>query len=210
MRSGRRRGVSALFLFPFLLPLGAAAWAQDGKPQGGSLAIADFEGGKLETLSGLALAAITDEQLGGTSEARLTLTHPGAQGSRGALRISFLMTDGFPRPFAQVSALLGKEGLATDMSAYRGLRFQARSKGGTFFAGVGQFSGQAVSYRAPFEIKPEWTLVEIPFDTLKRYYPPASTPSAFVPKDLVTIDFSAGSQLRGQFDLEIDQLELYK
>jgi hypothetical protein len=205
--SGYKRGISSLFLLLLGCFAGAAAsWAQNS-----NLLIADFEGGKLETMSSLALAAITDEQLGGTSEARLTLTQPGAQASRGALRISFRMAEGFAYPFAGVWALLGTEGLATDLSAYRGLRFYARSgsEGGAFLAGVGQFTGQSANYMAPFEAKPEWTLVELPFDKLQRTFPPGKAP-AFVPQNVVSVGFSAASRLRGQFDLEIDQLELYK
>jgi len=76
-----------MFLFLLFLTAGAAARAQNG-----NLMVADFEGGKVETVQGLALVPFTDEQLGGTSEARLTLSHPGADGSRGALQISFRIT----------------------------------------------------------------------------------------------------------------------
>lgn len=216
MDSGYRRGVSSLFLLLFSLFAVAAAGAQNsdpqkGKPQNDSLLVADLEGGKLETISGLALAAITDEQFGGLSEARLSLIHPGAQNSRGALRISFKMADGgLGFAFAGAWALLGTEGVATDLSAYQGLRFYARSgsEGGAFQAGVGTFSGIAVNYMAPFDVKPEWTLVELPFAKLQRTYPPGK--SVFVPKAVVTLGFSPASRLRGQFDLEVDQLELYK
>jgi complex I intermediate-associated protein 30 (CIA30) len=207
MKTAHRRGISALFLL--LFSVGAGARAQSGSPQNGNLAIADFEGGKLETLPGLALAAIADEQLGGTSEARLTLVHPGAQGSKGALRISFRLGEGFAYPFAGVWASLGAEGLPIDLSAYRGLRFYARSEGGSFQAGVRQSSDQPASYMAPFATKPEWTLVELPFDKLVQS-PPTGKPSAFVPKDVNSVGFSVSSRQKGQFDLEIDQVEIYK
>src|SRR5215218_2029641 len=202
MYSGYRRGVSSLFLLLFSLSAGAAAGAQNsgpqkGTPQNDSLLVADFEGGKLETMSGLALAAITDEQFGGLSEARLSLIHPGAQNSRGALRISFKMADALGFAFAGAWALLG-ESVATDLSAYQGLRFYARSgsEGGAFLAGVGTFSGLAVNYMAPFDVKPEWTLVELPFAKLQRTYPPGK--SVFVPKAVVTLGFSPASRLRGE------------
>ena len=203
--SDRGRGASSVVLLLAWLFAGTAAPAQDG-----NLVVADFEGGKVETLLGLALIVIADEQLGGLSEARLALSHPGAQASRGAMRISFRVADGFAYPFSSVWAILGAEGLATDLSAYRGLRFYARSQGGTFQAGVGQFSGgQPKRYMASFEAKPEWTLVEVPFDKL-QLSPPTGAASAFVPKDLTSIGFSAPSRLRGEVDLEIDQLEVYK
>ena len=200
---GRKALSLVLLLFSFFA--GAASWAQDG-----NLVVADFEGGKVETVSGLALAVIADEQLGGLSEARLTLSRPGAKAAGSALRISFRVADGFAYPFSGVWAMLGAEGLATDLSAYRGLRFYARGQGGAYLAGVGQFaSGQLMRYMAPFEAKPEWTLIELPFDKLKPS-PPTGKASAFVPKDVTSIGFSAPAQLRGEIDLEIDELEVYK
>ncbi len=188
----------------FLLVAGAGARAQSG-----NLMVADFEGGKVETVQGLALVPFTDEQLGGTSEARLTLSHPGADGSRGALQISFRITGDFPMPFGGVLAMLGPEGLATDLTSHKGVRFYARSKEKVFFASVGQFRGQAIRYMAPFETKPEWTLVELPFDKFQRV-PPAGSPSPLVPKDVVAIGFGGAPQMRGQFDLDIDRLEIYR
>jgi hypothetical protein len=208
MRLGHRREVSALCLLLFSLA-GAAAPAgnpQSSNPQNGNLVIADFEGGKLETVQGLALAAIADEQLGGTSEARLTLVHPGAQGSHGALRISFRLGEGFAYSFAGVWAFLGTEGMPADLSAYRGLRFYARSEGGSFQAGVRQ---AASNYMAPFPAKPEWTLVELPFDKLVQS-PPTNNPSTLETKRIASVGFSASARPPAQFDLEIDQLELYK
>src|SRR4051794_5567100 len=143
-------GVASLSMLLAVLATGPAR-AQDAKP-GGSLLIADFDGGKVETVNavgGFALAPITDEQMGGTSEARMTPSKPGAQGSRGAAQMSFRVTDDFPRPFAGAWALLGPP---TDLTAYKGLRFYARSKGEgkTFLAGIGQFTGgQSANYMAP-------------------------------------------------------------
>ena len=200
------RGVSGLLLLLAALVAGAApARAQDG-----ALRVADFEGGKAENVSGLAVAPLADEQLGGLSEVRLAVSHPGAKSTKSALRISFHMADGFQYPFAGAWVFLGAEGLAADLSAYRGLRFYARSEGGAFAAGAGQFSGgQATRSMAVFEAKPEWTLVEVPFDKLQRV-PPAGASSPFVPKDVTSIGFSVSSRLRGDFALEIDELELYK
>jgi hypothetical protein len=62
---------------------------------------------------------------------------------------------------------------------------------------------------APFTTTPEWTLVELPFDKLQRS-PPGGQAPAFVPKNVVSVGFSATAKPPGQLDLEIDQLELYK
>jgi hypothetical protein len=204
-------GSSILWL---VLAAGPAAGAQGvepaaGKPESRGRTIADFDDGKLETVSGLSLVALADEQLGGHSEARLSLLQPGAQASRGAVRISFRLADGFARPFAAVWAMVGPEGLATDLSEYRGLRFYARGEGGSFQAGVGQFSGRLRLFMAPFEAKREWTLVEVPFDRLELSSSAKEKPP-FVPRDVTTVGISVAPGLRGQFEVELDQLELYK
>jgi hypothetical protein len=178
------------------------------------MVVADFDGGKVETVKGLALVVLADEQLGGTSTANLAVFKPGATGSKGALRISFNITAAFPAPFDGVWALLGTDGMPTDLSAYRGVRFQARSKNGTFLAGVGQYAGRTAFYLAPFDVTPEWASVEIPFDKFKLMpppgAPPAANPAPLVPNGVVSLTFNISSQLRGQFDLEIDQVELYR
>ncbi|MGH9348044.1 MAG: CIA30 family protein [Vicinamibacterales bacterium] len=177
--------------------------------QNADLLVADFDNGKIETVQGLAMVVMADEQFGGTSDARLTLIHPGAERSRSALRIFFRITGDFANPFSGVWALLGSEGLPTDMSAYRGVRFHARSKEGTFLAGVGQFSGQSAFYLAPFETRPEWTVVELPFDQFRRAMP-RNDGSVLAPTNAVSIAFNVSSQLRGQFDLDIDRVQLYR
>lgn len=180
------------------------------RAQSPNLTLADFEGGKIESVAGLALPVIADEQLGGNSGADLSLVHPGAQGSRNALHISFRMADGFSKPFSSVWIPLGDQGLATDLSAYKGVRFHARGQGGSFVAGIGRFAaGASTRYMVPFELKPEWTLVDLPFDKFAKATP-AGKPTPFAPTDVISIGFSVAPELRGQFDLEIDQMEVYK
>jgi hypothetical protein len=191
----------------------AASAGQGAEASGASLTIADFEAGKSETTRGLAMIVLADEQLGGTSTARLTTVKPGAGGSRGALRIAYQITGDFKVPFDGVWALMGSDGMPTDLTAYKGLRFQARSKGGTFVAGVGQFAGRTALYTTPFEVTPEWTRIELPFDRFRRTNPMGPTAPdapALVAKDVVSVNFSVASTSRGQFDLEIDQVEIYR
>jgi hypothetical protein len=188
---------------------GSAAPAQNG-----NLVVSDFDGERIEIRSGLSLWVFADEQFGGTSEARPTLVHPGASASRGALRISFRLTEDFANPFAGVWAMIGPEGLATDLSAYRGVRFYARSKNeGAFTAGVVRFPGQVKRYMAPLETRPEWTLIELPFDKF-REVTPAGAPTAGTPPlvahDVTSIGFSVAPKLRGQFELDIDHIEFYR
>src|SRR5262249_2030787 len=116
-RAGPRRAV-ALEVALVLLAAGGSPRAQSD-----TLLIGACDSGKGETKSGLWLWPFCDEQYGGTSQARISLIHPGAGGSPGALRISIRITGDFPTPFAGAWAMVGPEGLVTDLSAYRGVRF---------------------------------------------------------------------------------------
>ena len=182
--------------------------------QNGNRLIADFDGEKLETSSGLSPWYYADDQLGGTSEVRGRLIHPGAESSRGALRLSFNMTNDFPSPFAAAWAMVGPEGLATDLSAYRGVRFYARSKDGTAFTcGVVHFTGMVMRYARPFEVRSEWTLVELPFDTFRPIGPtggPLPNAPAIDPKYITSVGFAVASDRRGQFELDVDRIEAYR
>jgi hypothetical protein len=182
--------------------------------QNGALVIADFDGETAETKQGLSLWLYSDEQFGGTSEVRAVLIHPGAGGSRGALRISFHVTDDSPAPFAGAWAMVGPEGLATDLSAYRGMRFYARGKDrAAFTAWVVRFSGQLKRYMQPFEIRPDWARVELPFDKFRQAAPPVTPPADATLldlRDVTSVGVSVASQLRGHFDLDIDGIELYR
>ena len=197
-------------LLLLLIMLAAAA---AGAPQRDTLVIADFDGDKAETKAGLSLWPYADDQFGGTSEARTMLIHPGADGSRGALRISFRVTDEARIPFAGAWAMVGGEGLATDLSAYKGVRFSARSKEGTAFAaGIVRFPGVVKRYTLPFEVRAEWTIVELPFDRFREAPPgaPGASPAPLDPRDITSIGFTVAPQRRGQLELEVDRLEVYR
>jgi hypothetical protein len=191
-----------------------AALAGHAPAQDAHLLIADFDSDTIEVRSGLALWVYADEQFGGTSQARPTLIHAGANSSRGALRISFRVSEDVRNPFAGVWAMIAPEGLATDLSAYRGLRFYARSKHeSAFTAGIVRFAGQVKRYMTPVNARPEWTLVELPFDTFREVTPaggPAAQPAPLVASDLTSIGFSVAPALRGDFVLDIDRIEFYR
>jgi len=175
--------------------------------------IADFDGERTESESGLAIWPFTDEQFGGTSECRVALVHPGAAGSRGALRISFHVTSDFPAPFAGAWAMVGAEGQATDLSAYQGIRFRARSRDrAAFSAGIVRFPGQLKRYAAPFEVGPDWTIVELPFRTFRFVPAPggAADESPLDAKDITSIGISVAAPHRGDFELDLDRLEVYR
>jgi complex I intermediate-associated protein 30 (CIA30) len=209
MPAGDRRATSRLFLLVLSFVAGGALQAQHD-----ALLVADFDGEKADTNSGLSLWLYADDQLGGTSEARASLIHPGADTSRGAVRLSFRVAGEFRAPFSGAWAMVGPEGLATDLSAYKGVRFYARSKDGTAFtAGIVRFQGLIMRYMTPFEIRPEWTLIEIPFDRFRQVPSPGTTTASAAgldPKDITSIGFSVASQLRGRFELDVDRIELYR
>lgn len=210
--SGYGRIWSSCFVLLAALAGGVAARAQSA-----NLVIADFESGKAETAAGLAMPVLADEQFGGNSGGDLSIVRPGAQGSGHALRVTFKIADGFVTPFTSVWAMLGNEGLATDLSAYKGLRFYVRSPGGSFAAGIGRYvTGRSTRHVVPIEVKPEWTLVELPFEKFAATSPggrPGASPNElapFAPTSVTSIGFNVSPQSRGQFELEIDQLEAYK
>jgi hypothetical protein len=181
--------------------------------QQNTLTIADFDGERAESNSGLAVWPYTDEQFGGASEARPTLIRPGANRSRGALHVSFNVTSEFRAPFAGVWVMVGPEGLATDLSAYKGLRFYARSGNrAAFAASVVRFPGQLKRYTMKFEVRPDWTVVEFPFDKFKVVTLPgaAADTSPLDPKDITSVGVSVAPPLQGQFELDIDGIEVYR
>jgi Complex I intermediate-associated protein 30 (CIA30) len=207
-KAGRRRAI-ALEITLVLLAAGGSPRAQRD-----TLLIGDFDAGKAETKSGLSLWPFCDEQYGGTSQARVSLIHPGADGSAGALRISFRITGDFPTPFAGAWAMVGPEGLVTDLSAYRGVRFYARAKDASAFtAGIVRFPGQLKRYTAPFTVGEGWTLVELPFDKFQLVAAPGAPSADTSPldaKDITSVGVAIVSKLRGEFALDIDRIEFYR
>lgn len=196
------------------LLLALVALAAPVKTQTDALLIADFDGAKAEARSGLAIWIYADEQFGGTSEGQATLIHPGAAGSPGALHLAFRVTDDSRMAFAAAWAMPHPEGLAVDLSSYRGLRFSARSKDGSAFAAsiIRFINGTGIlRYSAAFEVGPEWTVVDLPFDRFKGLAPPGAP--AMPPMDgtrITSIGVGVAPQKRGAFEIDIDRIEAYR
>ena len=110
--------------------------------------------------------------------------------------------------------MIGPEGLATDVSAYRGVRFYARSKDQmSFTCGIISFPGQVRRYVGPFEVGPEWTRIEVPFDKFALVAMPGQSETDATrldPRNVTSIGVSVAPRLRGQFKIDIDQLALYR
>jgi len=179
-----------------------------------TLRIADFDGANLESRSGLAVWPYADDQFGGTSDAKVTPIRPGARASRGALHVAFRVTDDWAMPFAGVWMIVAKDAQPTDLAAYRGIRFFARSKnGGAFAAGIIQFRGGLRRYFAEFGTTSDWTLVELPFEKFKLSAPAPGSPTnigSMDGKDITSIGVSVAPERRGQFELDIDEVECYR
>jgi len=187
----------------------SASSAAASAPKSGSLLVDDFEDRNLESAVGLSWIIVADDQMGGNSKVHLSIARPGANGSRAALRITGNVAQGFQFPFAGVWALTRPDGRPNDLSAYRGIRFYARGPKGSYLAGLRHIQArQGISFVASFEVQPEWTRVEIPFDKLQRY-PPTGPAVEFTAKNTLMVGISTAGRFQGEFQVEIDQVELY-
>jgi hypothetical protein len=170
----------------------------------------DFEDSNLEAGPGLNWIVIADDQLGGTSEARMANRPEGAAGTKRSLRFEGVTRGDTARPFAGVFAPLDAEGLLIDLSGYRGVRFRARGSGSPFRAGFRRGAAASSSnFMAEFTPAGEWRQFEIGFDKLSRI-PPASPPLTWSSVDVGWIGFTTGSGGRGAFWLEVDEIELMR
>jgi hypothetical protein len=188
-----------LVLVPRLAGRGVDVWRFD-----------DFEDSNLEAGPGLNWIVIADDQLGGSTEARIANGLEGAAGTKRSLRFEGVTRGGTPRPFAGVFAPLDGEGLLVDLSAYRGVRFQARGSGSPFRAGFRRGAAASSSnFMAEFRPAGAWQRFEVAFDGLSQT-PPASPPLAWSSEDVGWIGFTTGSGAPGAFWLEVDEIELLR
>lgn len=141
----------------------------------------------------------TDAMAGGNSVAGQAWAERGAQGSRGALRVSGEIRAGFAFPWAGTLFHPGAQPMRpVDASARSELVFQARGDGRSYH--VMLFSGpsmQSMPSMQSFTAGAEWSEVRIPL-------------SAFAgadPATLRAVAFTAGLP-EGAFELYIDQVEL--
>ena len=141
----------------------------------------------------------TDAMAGGSSVAGQAWAERGAQGSRGALRVSGEIRPGFAFPWAGTMFHPGAQPMQpVDASARSELVFQARGDGRSYQ--VMLFSGpsmQAMPSMQSFTAGPEWQEVRVPL-------------SAFAgadPATLRAVAITAGLP-EGAFELFIDQVEL--
>lgn len=167
-----------------------------------TLRLDDFEDGDRRSASGLSWISVADDLMGGASSARFQVTAAPAAGSRHALRVSGDVAEG---GFAGGWVALDGRSRATDISDFQGLRFRIRGNG-KLQAGLRGGPLPGFNYVAPFEARPEWTSVEIPFESLK---PAKGESPAFDPRSVRWIGVSTSTGRTGAFEFEIDDVELY-
>lgn len=180
-----------------------AAWATE------PFQVDDFEDGDTSNVVGAPWVAFSDARVEGKSTGEITVVESKALGSTQAMRLSGELALGFANPFAGVATYIARPGDAQDLSAYTGVRFQARGDGGSYTV---QVLTNAVEdhneFTASFVALDAWSLVEVPFDTLRQ--------SPWWGKK---VEWGGGADVRGvgfqtdgglgAFWLEVDQIEFY-
>lgn len=167
-----------------------------------ALRLDDFEDGDRRSASGLSWISVADDLMGGASSVKLHVTASGAVGSRHALRVSGDVAAG---GFAGGWVALDGRSRATDISDFQGLRFRIRGNG-KLQAGLRGGPLPGSNFVAPFEARPEWTIVEIPFESLE---PGSREAPAFDPRSARWIGVSTQAGRTGGFEFELDDVELY-
>lgn len=147
----------ALVLLLLLSPGSAAGKAVDNP-----LLIDDFSGADLTSALGTRWRAVSDQVMGGVSEA--TLVHRQAEG-KDCLRLSGPVRLDNNGGFIQAALDLSPDGDLLDASAYTGLRISVRGNGEVY--GLHLRSADAVrpwqSYRASFLASETLQTIELPF-----------------------------------------------
>lgn len=209
-------GLTACAVFSLAVTAAAAAPPRtaagaEAVAAAGSLMIGDFEDKAVQSQQygtlilrhgrefGWGWSMTTDQRVGGNSRASIALIHPGADGTRGALRVSGEIKPGFPYgPWAGAIWFPGRQPMQpADLSAEHELVFWARGTSGSYNLMLDAGAPGGIPLYAHFVISPQWTEYRIP---LASSFPDADW------KHVYYLAFSAGNQGRFQFDL--DQVSL--
>jgi hypothetical protein len=161
----------------------------------------DFEDGDRVAAPGESWVPITDGLLGGTSRARITVSSGGAAGSRGALRVE---GDVGPKGFAGAWSAVAPGGRVGDVSGFAGIRLLARGRG-SFHVGLRGGPPPGTNFMAPFLVREDWGLVEIPFELLQ---PIREGSGRFDPANVQWLGVSTAAT--GAYEIEIDEIALYR
>ncbi len=139
----------------------------------------------------------TDRRMGGHSTATMTLVHPGADGTKGALRVTGAIRPGFPAPWAGPFWFAGREPMQpANLSAKNELVFRAKGTPGRYVVMLLSGSGY-IPHSTPFVLTSKWKEYHI---SLKKSFPDADW------TQVRYLGFSAGKP--GKFEFEVDQVSL--
>jgi hypothetical protein len=181
-----------------------------GAALAGSVAIGDFEGKLVRNRKdhhaavlnagkelGWGWAATSDQRRGGQSTAHVSLAHPGAQGTHGALQVKGELKRGFMAPWAGAIWFPGERPMQpADLSGHNELTFRAKGKPGSYSIMVMTDASPIPRYQ-PFDLTAGWKRYRIPLQT---GFPGADW------QHVAFIAFSAGAL--GKFHFELDQVAL--
>ncbi len=93
---------------------------------------------------------------------------PGANGSGNCVHFNFKLDTSIMSPFAGFGFHLNEERTTVDLGAFQGIRFFARGSGKVHLRLSTESSRKTFNdYWYPIDIKPFWTLYEVPFTDLK-------------------------------------------
>jgi beta-glucosidase len=162
--------------------------------------VSTFDEGKISANYGSWMAA-TDETIGGKSKASIEIAQPGANGSKGALKVSGEIIPGSAQfTWAGVMFTPGSAPVEpVNLSSKKGISFWAKGDGRTYALVVltASRSGQnGMPAMTPFAAGPEWRQYTFPFATFQTDG-----------SDLTGFLFAAAQQ-PGKFEFDIDEVEI--
>lgn len=139
-----------------------------------------------------------DQRVGGHSRASITIVHPGAGGTQGALQASGELNSGFISPWAGAVWFPGSRPMQpADLSSRKDLVFWAKGDPGSYSIMLMAGSARSIPVYTSFKLTKTW----------KQYTIPLSSFSGADLKHVYFIAFSAGTY--GKFQFELDRVSLY-
>jgi hypothetical protein len=203
------RPLTPVLSFAALAALAAASWigpCADAAEPAPARVIDDFEDRDLGAPAGHGWFGVADDQIGGASRVHLAPLAAGADGSRGALRVSGKTAARDGGAFAGAWTMLAPAGGAADLTGHAAIRFRARGDGGGYTVQVRCTDGaRAAHFGAPFVAGAEWTRFEVPLAGLEQSYPAAQPPYEWTGRDAIALGFVAAGA--GEFAFEVDGVE---
>jgi hypothetical protein len=167
--------------------------------QGRTLTIDDFQDGDRRAASGLSWVAIADDLAGGSSYADLRVA---ASGKARALEVSGNVA---AEGYAGAWAALDGRARAVDVTDFAGVRLRIRGKGALQVA-LRAGPGSGFNYTAPVEARPDWTVVDVPLDSLQPLKP---TYPAFDRHLVRWLGVTVRRTQAGPYAFAIDDVQLY-